>query len=91
MGKTRRTHRLGMNLLNINGLQIGASFEKLNNVIFKKTTDAADKATPLFSGITSHTFEATYDFDNQICFRQELPYPGTILAIMPQLVTQDRG
>jgi hypothetical protein len=48
------------------------------------------EAPPLFSGIESTTIGANYDFENEIAWRQDQPLPSTILAIMPQLVTQDR-
>lgn len=91
LGKTRRTHRLGLFLHRTLGLHFGTSFSKLERLIFRKGNDIPNKATELFSGIVSENLPASYDFDNQICIRQDKPLPGTILAIMPQLVTQDRG
>jgi len=39
---------------------------------------------------TISELEADYDFENQISFRSDQPLPSMILAIMPQMVTQDR-
>jgi hypothetical protein len=90
MGKTRRVHRLGLLLYRTLGLKIGTTFDNLDPIVFRETSDALTRAVPLFSGIKSETLEADYDFENQVCWRQDQPLPGTILALMPQQVTQDR-
>lgn len=90
-GKTRRTHRIGFHLHRTLGLQYGYNFENLNDIIFRKASDVMGAATEPFSGIMSLTTDAKYDFENKVCWRQNKPYPGTILAIMPQMVLQDRG
>lgn len=90
LGKTRRTHRMGMLLHRTLGLKIGMDFDSLNNVIFRTGSDLMTRAPDLFSGITSESLEADYDFENQFCWRQSQPLPGTLLALMPQMVTQDR-
>ena len=90
LGKTRRIHRVGMLLHDTLGLSIGMDFDNLDEVTFRTSGDLDGVAVPLFSGIISEEIEAAYDFDNQFCWRQSQPLPGTILAIMPQMDTQDR-
>lgn len=89
LGKTRRTHRVGMLLHRTLGLKIGMSFEEMDEITFRTSADLNDNPPDLFSGIISETVDADYDFDNQFCWRQDQPLPGTILAIMPRMVTQD--
>jgi len=91
LGKTRRTHRVGMLLHRTLGLKLGASFTELDTITFRKTSDLLTRAVGLFSGVISETVEFDYDFENHISWRQSQPLPSTILAVMPQLVTQDRG
>lgn len=91
LGKTRRTHRCGFLLHRTLGFKVGTSFDALDEVTFRTSSDAMGHAPELFSGIVSQTLEAGYDFDNEICFEQSDPLPGMVLAIMPQMVTQDRG
>jgi hypothetical protein len=90
-GKTRRTHRVGIRLHRSLGLKLGMSFDKLDTIIFRTAADDISRAVPLFTGIKSKNVAANYDFDNQICIRQDQPLPSMILAVMPQMVTQDRG
>lgn len=91
LGKTRRTHRVGMLLHRTLGMALGPDFSNLDTITFRTTSDALTRAPGLFSGIISETVEFDYDTENNICWRQSQPLPSTILAVMPQLVTQDRG
>ncbi len=91
MGKTRRTHRVGLLLHRSLGIKIGYGFDSLDTITFRKTSDLLSRAVPLFSGIISENTDSDYDTENNFCFRQDQPLPSTILAIMPQMVTQDRG
>jgi hypothetical protein len=89
-GKTKRIHRVTFRLHNTLGLKYGPSFDKLSPLIDRSTADALGQAVPLFSGDRSATFEGGYDTDAYICWQQDDPLPSTILAVMPQLHTQDR-
>lgn len=91
MGKTRRVNRIGFLLHRSLGLMFGADFNSLNEITFRTSNDLGGRAVPLFSGIMSETIDFDYDFENQLCFRISDPLPCTILAIMPQMETQDRG
>lgn len=90
LGKTRRTQNVGFLLHRSLGLKIGMNFNRMDTVTFRKSSDPLTRAVPLFTGIKHQQIEATYDYENQIAFRQDQPGPSTILAIMPQLIVQDR-
>lgn len=91
IGKTRRTHQTGFMLYRTIGFKFGTAFDKLDEMIFSEDGDSDDRATPLFTGIKVETIEADYDYENQICWQQDRPFPGTVLAVFPQMITQDRG
>jgi hypothetical protein len=91
LGKTRRTHRVGMLLHRTLGMAIGPDFDHLDTITFRRTSDPLTRAVGLFSGIISETVDFDYDMENHVCWRQSQPLPSTVLAIMPQMVTQDRG
>ena len=92
LGKTRRTHRVGVLVYRSQALQIGKSFSNLDPVEFRtQGVDHNTRASSYFSGIASQGVDFDYDFDNQLCVRVAQPVPCTILGIMPQLETQDRG
>lgn len=89
-GKTKRIHSITFRVHNSLGMKYGPSFDKLSPIYFRKTSDPMGAAPPLFSGDKTEAFEGDYDKDAYVCWRQDQPLPLTILAIMPQLVTQDR-
>lgn len=90
MGKTRRINRIGFMLHRSLGLKVGESFNRLTTLTFRTASDSMTRAPSLFTGIRTENVDFSYDFDNNICFEQEDPLPLTILAVMPQLHTQDR-
>lgn len=90
MGKTQRMNRVGLMLHNTGGLKIGMDFSNMREINFRDASDAMDSPVPLFTGIKSMEIEADYSFENEFCWEQTAPLPGTIVAIMPQLTTQDR-
>jgi hypothetical protein len=90
IGKTRRIHRAGIMVHRSQGLKVGVDFDNLDEWQQRRMSDPMGAAPELFTGILEDTLEADYDFENQLCWRHDSTYPGTILAVMPQLVTQDR-
>lgn len=91
VGKTKRSNRVDIRVVDTVGLKVGPDSSTLQSLQFRTTAIPAGQATPLFSGDKSDTLEADYDFDGQIFFRQDQPLPATIAAIAPQLVEQDRA
>jgi len=91
LGKTRRVHRVGFLMHRSLGLKIGLSHDDLTALTFRTSSDPMTRAPALFSGVISESINADYDFQNEIAWRQSQPLPSTILAVMPQVVLQDRG
>lgn len=89
LGKTRRTHKVGLVLHRTNSLKIGMSFDNLQELTFRTASDPMGRAVPLFSGIKIEQLDSNYDTENQLCWQQDTPLPGTILAIAPQMHTED--
>lgn len=90
LGKTRRLNRLGAFLHRTLGLKYGQNFDDMKSFDFQDGDDQLNQAAPLFSGIKSTEVDMDYDFENQICLMHDFPTPMTLLALMPQLHTQDR-
>jgi hypothetical protein len=94
-GKTQRTHRCTFRVHDSEGLFVGANFNtsgpgKLTQVPMRTSAMPTDQAVPLFSGDVPVTWEGDYTLDNYVCWRWSQPLPGTVLALMPGLHTQDR-
>ena len=89
-GKIQRMHKVGFRLMDTLGLQVGPSFDELDEVTFRTADDPMGSAPPLFSGDKGDIgWRGGYSTENYICWRFQDPFPGEILAIMPKLHTQD--
>lgn len=91
IGKTRRIHNFSVMLYRSLGLDYGFDFDDLDTYTFRTSADPMTRAPSLFTGIIKLEPQSNYDKENQICLRQSQPLPLTILAVMPQMITQDRG
>lgn len=89
-GKTQRTHRIGFRVHNTLGLKAGPSFEQMVRYPMRTSSDLTGEAVPLFSGDIIETWEGEYTTENYVCWEFDQPLPGTILAVMPHMHTQDR-
>jgi hypothetical protein len=89
-GKFNRFHRVTFRFLTSLGGYIGPDADNLDALVLREGGDAMDTAVPLFTGDHEVEWDGTYDSDNHIFYRQIQPFPVTILAVMPQLHTQDR-
>lgn len=89
-GKTKRIHNLSLNIYRSLGLFYGGSSDNVDEYTFEDWTNY-DETPELYTGIVgSLPFPDGYNKDGQIYLTGDYPYPFTLLAIMPQLNTQDR-
>lgn len=89
-GKTQRSNRVNFRLHDSLGISVGPDFNSLSPRIVRTTSDDAGAAVPLYTGDDSDTWDGDYTFENLVCWRFSDPFPGTLLAVMPQLSTFDR-
>lgn len=89
-GKLQRAHRVIFRLYDTLGLETGPSFDKLTPAVFRTAAHLMNQPVPLFTGDHEESWEGGYSMETELCFRFASPLPGTVVAIMPQLQTQDR-
>lgn len=90
-GKEKRIHNLSIKLLNTLGLQYGPDASTLDEFDFEQGQEY-DETPALFSGNTpAFPFPDGYNDNGQIYLTDDGVFPATILALMPQLKTYDRG
>jgi hypothetical protein len=89
-GKFQRTNRVVFRLYDSGGMSVGPSFDKLTRLTFRTGGDPTDSAVPLFTGDKDVSWPENYTTENLICWRFNKGLAGTVVAIMPSLVTQDR-
>ena len=90
-GKTQRIHRVIFRLFQSLGLKVGPSFTALDEVVFRTAADDVGVMVPLFTGDVEKTWRGGYSNENLVCWRWYQCFPGAVLAVMPQMKTEDRG
>jgi len=94
-GKIQRSHRVILRVHDTLGLLTGSGFHttgpgKLTETTFYRGTTPGDSMVPLFTGDVEIQWEGSYNTANYVTWRFAGMFPGTVLAVMPQLHTQDR-
>lgn len=88
-GKTKRIHDMVLRLHETLGGKTGPSVDKLDALQFRSGSDPMDRPPHLFTGDIRLSWRGGYDRDALIVVRQDQPLPMTVVAIMPQLLTND--
>lgn len=89
-GKTQRTNRVNFRLYDSLGISVGPDFSSLSPRTVRRTSDDLGAAVPVYTGDDTDTWDGDYTLENLVCWRFSDGFPGTLLAIMPQLSTFDR-
>lgn len=90
-GKTKRIHSVVYRFFETLGVKQGPNANTLSPIQFRAASDPMGSAPPLYTGDMGESFEGDYDSEGSIFVRSYQPYPMTLLAIMPQMSTQDDG
>ena len=88
-GKKNKARRIGFRVLDTLGLKYGPDFDNLEEILEAKWGDNFGEAPGLFTGIYRVGMEGDFGMENYVCWRCDGPFPGTILAAMPQLDVSD--
>ena len=92
-GKTKRINLAVYRLYQAGGaFKYGLALDDLNQHEFRTADDDISEAVPLFSGDSPRLHPpGGYEKEGSLAFRHDLPLPCTLLAMFPQLSTQDGG
>jgi hypothetical protein len=89
-GKTKRIHRVTVRLNKTLGMKYGPNANELDVLPFRTTSDLMGNPPSLYTGDKEINWNAGYETEGSMYFRQDQPLPFTLLGIFPQLLTQDR-
>lgn len=90
-GKQRRVNQVTLDLYRSVHLKLGMSFDALFEHVLTRPTDPESEVPALYTGFFEASVEGDYDTENKICGMQDRPLPMTLLAILPQMTTYDKG
>lgn len=92
--KKKRIHSLVLRVLDTRGGKAGPSFAAIQTIPelnARLPSTPMGTASPLKTGDTEKIiFEGGYETDGHICIQHDDPLPMTVVAMMPQLQTNDR-
>lgn len=90
-GKLKRIGEVTVRFHQTLGARIGHDFDNLFPVKFRTGADPMDQPPPIQDVDHRVGWDGGYSTEGRICIRQDQPFPMTVLAIMPQVVTYDKG
>ncbi|MFY7949151.1 MAG: hypothetical protein ACOVRP_08050 [Gemmatimonas sp.] len=88
-GKTKRIHKAVMRFLNTGGGRYGGAENALDDLQFRTAADPMGAPVPLFSGDKVVSWPDGYTTDAYMMFVNDQPTAVTLVAVAPQVVTQD--
>ncbi len=88
-GKTKRMHKVTFRLLDTGGLKVGPDASRLDQITFRVPSDPMDAPPPLYSGDKLVSWPSGYETEGRIYVTNDQPTALTLVAIFPQIVTQD--
>lgn len=88
-GKIKRITRVVVRFLQTIGAWAGPPDDVLE-LSFRDADDPMDSPPPIFDGDREINWPSGYDTEGVVRIEQRDPLPSTIVAIMPQVTTQDR-
>lgn len=89
-GKTKRIHHIIVRLMDTLGGKIGPTETDVDEINFRSTGDDMDSPPPIFNGDKEMPWRGGYEKEGYIWYVNAQPFPATIVALMPQLHTQDK-
>ncbi|WP_176331775.1 hypothetical protein [Burkholderia vietnamiensis] len=90
-GKTKRVTNIATRFSRSLGGAVGPTFadKDLEQLNFRKPSNAMDQAVPLFDGDMESDWRGGYEGQSWICYQNDQPLPVTLLGFFPILDTQD--
>lgn len=90
--KTKRITDVAFRVDNTLGGQAGPdllSLDDIPDLMFRSPATSMGSAPGLFSGDALVSWPGGYETDGRICFKHDNAYPATLVAVVPQVVTQE--
>lgn len=87
--KTKRMHKVAFRFLDTAGCKVGPSADRVDLVEFRTPADPMDAPPPLYTGDKLVSWPGGYETDGRIYVEHDQPTACTLVAIYPQVETQD--
>ncbi|PVX84350.1 hypothetical protein [Paraburkholderia unamae] len=88
-GKTKRITNIVTRFLRSLGGKVGPDFTNMEQLNFRKPSNAMDQAVPLYTGDMESNWPGGYEMQSYICYENDQPLPVSLLGFFPIVVTND--
>jgi len=89
-GKKKRIHKVTVRFKDTMACKMGTTTADLEEINFRDDGDTADSPVPLFTGDKDlNTFPGGHGTSGDVLIVNDVPLPMTVVAIMPELKTED--
>lgn len=89
VAKTKSIRDVGIVFLDTSTVKVGLSEDDLQAITFREATDDMDTAVALVTGEHIHTLDGGDSLDPRVFIHSNGPAPFTVLAIAPEITTND--
>lgn len=90
-GKIKRITECSVRFLDTVGALAGPDADHLDRIEFRTGSTLMDTTNALFTGDKRITWPSGHETEARVHVRQNQPLPMTVVAVMPQVLTQDKG
>jgi hypothetical protein len=90
-GKVKRINRVTVRLVQALGGEAGPDFDNMAPLQYRTSAVPLDQPPPIADGDARVLWNKGYDTKGRIAIRQSDPFPMTVVALLPQVVTYDKG
>ena len=88
-GKTKKVSKLRYRFLDTLGGKGGTREDALDIIQFRSSSDPMNRPPPVFTGDKDLRPPSGFETDARIVYLQDQPLPATVVAIMPEVTTED--
>lgn len=90
-GKTKRINEVTVRLVQALGGEAGPDFESMSPLSYRTSAVPLDQPPNIADGDARVLWNKGYDTKGRLAIRQADPFPMTVVALLPQVVTYDKG
>jgi hypothetical protein len=90
-GKVKRINEVTVRLVQSLGGEAGPDFTTMAPLQYRTSATPLDQPPAIGDGDARVLWHGGYDGDARLAIRQAQPFPMTLVALMPQIVTYERG
>jgi hypothetical protein len=90
-GKVKRINEVTFRVLQSLGGEAGPDFTSMVPLKYRTTTIPMGEAPPIGDDDCRVLWEKGYETKGRIALRQSAPFPMTVIAVLPQVTTYDKG